>query len=510
VEDGVTCRQVTDAEGKSLAEKREQDPLTVKKEARDAVDEVLQTDPAENERLFSLVDPSDGFRHQPGSLLSMIALVAGTTVGAGCLALPAVSVPVGLLPSTSSLIAAWLYMLVSGLLLAEVSLHTMCTLGRSGISILSMAELTLGKAGAGVASAVYVFLHYALLVAYMGQGGNVLAEQIGSPTWFGTVLFSAVVGGSLFIFPSRAVDQANVALVALTVFTFCSLVLGTAPSGDQLSALATSSDVNWGGAFGMLPTAVLAMVYHNVVPVVCAKLEGDVARVRSALIAGSSLPLVMFLVWNGDILASASSLISSAAAGTDGIVDPLAEMRRASNSSLGQLVSVFSELAIITSFIGFVYGLTEFVQDALRSKQIAQTQQQEQGAGAPVDSQHGATQTRNHERNIAFSATLIPPCMIAVISPDLFFSALDSAGAFGISILFGALPALMAWQVRRRRQVWISEDHERTSNTSTLVAAAKDDLVPGGIFVLTLMVLGAAALITNEALERLLPFLQPS
>ena len=41
----------------------------------------------------------------------------------------------------------------------------MCELGSGGVSLTSMARRTLGVTGTRAASALYLFLHYALLVA---------------------------------------------------------------------------------------------------------------------------------------------------------------------------------------------------------------------------------------------------------------------------------------------------------------------------------------------------------
>ena len=46
-----------------------------------------------------------------------------------------------------------------------------------------------------------------------------------------------------------------------------------------------------------------AQVYHDLVPVVVSVLGGDRGRVRVALLAGSALPLAMFLAWDAVMLA---------------------------------------------------------------------------------------------------------------------------------------------------------------------------------------------------------------
>jgi len=53
-------------------------------------------------RLWSSLDAS--MKHQPGSLVGATALVAGTTVGAGVLALPTVASTAGFVPSTTTLL----------------------------------------------------------------------------------------------------------------------------------------------------------------------------------------------------------------------------------------------------------------------------------------------------------------------------------------------------------------------------------------------------------------------
>ena len=113
----------------------------------------------ERERLFSNLD-AETLKHRPGNLVGSVSLVAGTTVGAGVLALPAVTEAAGYGPSSAVICLIWLYSCVTGLLLAEVNLWLMCELGRGGVSMLSMARNTFGEPGKVVAGGTYLFLHY--------------------------------------------------------------------------------------------------------------------------------------------------------------------------------------------------------------------------------------------------------------------------------------------------------------------------------------------------------------
>jgi tyrosine-specific transport protein len=53
------------------------------------------------------------------------------------------------------------------------------------IGILSMAKKTLGPGPALGSGFVYVFIHYALLVAYMAEAGGVLTDVVNFPKWTG-------------------------------------------------------------------------------------------------------------------------------------------------------------------------------------------------------------------------------------------------------------------------------------------------------------------------------------
>lgn len=153
------------------------------------------------DKLFSSIEytKDEEAVHSPGSVFGAAALVAGTTVGAGILAVPFVTADSGFVaasgamtgPRTAHLLAdscaggglspqgftgllasagMWAYSVVCGLLLAEVNLNTLSSLGRTEATITTMAERTLGSSGSRVVGASYLFLHCAMLVACAPPG----------------------------------------------------------------------------------------------------------------------------------------------------------------------------------------------------------------------------------------------------------------------------------------------------------------------------------------------------
>jgi tyrosine-specific transport protein len=376
--------------------------------------------------------------------------VAGTTVGAGILALPAETSAAGFGAAAPALCAAWAYSAATGLLLAEVSLAAAADAGPEArqdgppASLLSLARRTLGSTGAALSGGAYLFLHYALLVAYTVKGGDVLGRALHVPPAAGAAAFTAALGAVCAFAAPEALDAANGALLAALLLAFGALLAAAAPN-VHLEAL---SQADWSALPPALPVIALAFVHHNVVPRVATACGGHAPSIRAAILGGTALPLAMFLAWEAAALGAADA----SAAGTD----PLAFL------GAPAAVDAFSLLAVATSYIGFVLGLSDFFGDAL--------------SGAPRPVRTAAP----------LAATLLPPLAAAVTYPIAFFGALEAAGVYGVATLFGILPGAMALAERAR-----------LARSGGGAAAVR--LLPGGDAVPVALAAAAAALVAADA-----------
>ncbi|KAM5584790.1 hypothetical protein ABKV19_004248 [Rosa sericea] len=413
-----------------------------------------QSEEAELERLFSNLNQAT-LKREPPSLSSAVFLVAGTTVGAGILAIPAVTQESGFLASAITCIFCWVYMVVTGLLIAEVNVNTMSQLGSGGVSLVSMAMRTVGNLGVQIVCWTYIFIHYALLVAYVARSSEILTNFVGIPLWESATLFSLVLGGICYFGSPRFIGAVNGVMVIGIIISFAALV-AVASEYLQLSALLKA---NFQAVPMSIPIIVLSFVYQNVVPVLCTDLEGDLSKVRTSIVLGTSIPLILFLVWDAVILGT----ITNVEMGTGKIMDPL-QLLQSTNAAVGPIVEVFSIFAIATSYIGFVLGLCDFLSDLLKLPA---------GRSRPV---------------LPYLLTLIPPVVLSLLDPDIFFKALDFAGTYGVLVLFGIVPAAMSWS-------------DRYSSSSTAVKLRR--LVPGGRLTLSLVVGGAGYVIFSEIIDKL-------
>ena len=363
-------------------------------------------------------------QHATGSVVGAAALVAGTTVGAGVLALPAATISTGFVPSTAALLMAYVFMTMSGLLIAELTLNQIGRTGRPGLGLLDLYETSLGSGWAVVGTAAYFFLHYAMMVAYIAQGGTNVESFVGSTVVPPQVLFATLVGGALLGAKPAWVESVNNIMVLAVAASFLGIVGIGAPSADW-SALVNPQAQHPEAVISCFPILFLALVYQNIVPTVVNNLEGDRTKVTQAIIGGTTAPLLMFLAWNAVCLGNAGG-----ASNTEGL-DPVALLQSGAaggSTLLAPLVTTFSVLALVTSLIGFTYGLVDAWTDVFGINQ--------------------KSEAFKKYRPALFALTYLPPLGLSMTDPNIFFTALEYGGAFGVSTLFLVLPPLMVWKER--------------------------------------------------------------
>ena len=416
-------------------------------------------------------------RHASGSTIGAAALVAGTTIGAGVLALPAATVGTGFLTSSIAMVVAWFFMASSGLLVAELSLNRFGETGRPGLGILDLYENSLGKAWGLVGSAAYFFLHYAMLVAYIAQGGanlDGLLNSIGLDVLsgipgMGQLLFVGTGATALYFARASLVENVNNLLV-LGVFASFLGILGLGVGSADFGALLNPANQHPAQILGTFPIIILALVYQNVVPTVVTQLEGDRQKITTAILAGTTLPFLMFEAWNAVILGNVLSLGAPSSLET---IDPVAVLKEGSDGQLlSSLVGCFSELALVTSLVGFVFGLLDALTDV---------------ASLPTEGP-----AYEKLKPMLFAGVFLPPLALAVSSPDIFYQALDYGGSFGVSTLFLLLPPIMVWK-------------QRYSDDQALLTTKP--MVPLGKITLGSMGTAAAAMIAQQAFEKFSPIL---
>ena len=356
-----------------------------------------------------------------GHVLGGALLVAGTAIGGGMLALPVVTAAGGFLPAALIYVLCWAFMTATALLFVEIFLWS-----KEEVNIVSMAKMTLGTPGKIVAWILYLFLFYSLTIAYISGGGGLVDDLLKSiahfdyPKWLGVLLFVAIFAPFVTI-GARAVDSLNKLLMTGLIVSF--LIFVALGIGHIELHLLERIDL----PMALLATPVMftSFGFQGIVPTLTNYLDRDPHRARKAILIGSTLPLLAYIIWEGLILGvipfegleEARALGQSAVAPLKNIV---------AHPWLYPVGEFFAFFAIVTSFLGVTLGLLDFLADGLKVKK-----------------------TPTGRLRLSF---LIygPPLIFAMFNPCVFLNALHYAGGLGCALLLGLLPILMAWRGRYR------------------------------------------------------------
>jgi tyrosine-specific transport protein len=376
-----------------------------------------------------------------GKVFGGALLVAGTAIGGGMLALPVLTAQGGFIPATMIYVLCWLFMASTGLLLMEVFLWN-----KEEVNIVSMARMTLGVPGKVFAWVLYLFLFYSLTVAYMSCGGK-LAEDVFEilgktefPQWIGplcfVILFAPFVG-----LGAKAVDRVNVVLMSGLIISFLTFVI----LGVSHIEWDFMERINWKLALAATPVMFTSFGFQGIVPTLTNYLDRNPIKVKRAILIGSFMPLVAYIIWEALILGviPLDFLEVAKKEGQTAVVPLKNILHLPWLYCVGQFFAFF---AIVTSFLGVTLGLLDFLADGLKIKKDMKG------------------------RTLLSLLIFVPPLLFAMMNPCIFLNALQYAGGLGCALLLGLLPILMAWSGRYRLKL------------------KSDYSLPGGRVVLSLLI----------------------
>lgn len=365
-------------------------------------------------------------------ILGSTLIIAGTTIGAGMLALPIASAGIGFGTSLLLMFALWALMAYTALLMVELHQYA-----DHNATLHTLAKQILGNKGKYVASFAMLFLFYALCAAYIAGGGGQFADRL--EMVFGvelsgttaTLLFTLLVALTVTI-GTHAVDKLNRVLFTLKLIAMGSVLFLLAPNVTQ--GYLTSMPLQQGLIVASIPVIFTSFGFHGSIPAIVNYLEGDTKALKKAIVIGSSLPLVIYVFWQIVTLGvvQQSTLVENT--GLASLINLLADTVHV--EKLATIIGIFADLALVTSFLGVSLGLFEYLRD-LGSK-FNKTKNTDQ---------KGHTLTFG-QRAAAAAVTFVPPLCFALFYPQGFIMTLGYA-AIALAILAIFLPALMVSKTRK-------------------------------------------------------------
>ncbi len=389
-------------------------------------------------------------------------IVAGTTIGAGMLALPITTGISGFWYSSLLLLVCFTFMLFSVFLLLEVNLWST----NQAANLITLVKERLGIVGQTIAWISFLLLLYSVAAAYLSGGGSLIGEVFGISSILGVWIFM-IIFGFIVIFETKFIDMINRFLMFGLIGAFILILFLAAPYAKIPHFTVGKPEY----LFATVPVVILSFTSHIIVPSLRTYLGGNVKQLKRALLIGSFIPLIFYLVWEFLII---SVLPLSGPSGLEMIgkkPHPVSELITALSTALESpwiaiVVGFFSFFSLVTSFFGVALSLYHFLADGLSIR-------------------------KNFTGKIILLANMfIPPLLFVLFYPSGFLLAIGYAGVF-VAILYGIFPVIMAWKGRYMQKV------------------KGEFRVPGGKVVLLMIFIGSIVVIFFQiaATKGLLPSL---
>lgn len=357
-------------------------------------------------------------------MLGSIAIVAGTAIGAGMLALPLATAALGIIPALVLLVVIWGVSAYTSLLMLEINLRT-----GVGDNVHAITGKLLGKKGQIIQGASFLSLLFALTAAYLTGGSSLLVLKaknmfdIVLDNQVAVLLFTLVLGGFAALGVAW-VDKVSRFLFSLMILLLVVVVLFLLPEVSIASmatgAIAESMTSSWMAA---IPVVFTSFGFHVCIATLVRYLDGDAVSLRKVLLIGSTIPLACYVLW---LLVTLGTVGGYEVSGFEGSLPSLVTALQdiAHTPWISKCISLFADLALVTSFLGVTLSLYDFVAELTRAKETFA----------------GRIQT--------WLLTFTPPVLCALYLPEGFVAVLGFA-AVPLVVMIIFLPIVMALRQRQ-------------------------------------------------------------
>lgn len=362
-------------------------------------------------------------------------IIAGTTIGAGMLAIPIVTAGIWFYTALAVMIFSALVLMSTGLYLLEVGVQRPL-----GDNYHTLVREILGKKWSYFSSLCVVAAMYSAMYAYISTGTFTITDYIsipGTSAFFIRVLVSSIftlwvagfVGSSV-----RWVAHTTSILVGLMIITFLMMTVIALPQ-VSLSTLNRSQPTDlthweyWKYLPYALPVCLASFGFHVNVPSLVKHFRGDITKVKYSVCLGVIIALVIYVIWLFIVYANIPRASFHSVQGTEDEVVRMMHLlagnlpSKSSRVLLLESVRWFGLLALVTSFFGIGLALFDYFLDFFRLEENAKG------------------------RCWAGLLTFLPPYMASLIAPRGFVAAISFVGltaAFWTVII----PVLLAYKLR--------------------------------------------------------------
>ncbi|MDO4431051.1 MAG: aromatic amino acid transporter [Lonepinella koalarum] len=296
--------------------------------------------------------------------LGSALIVAGTTIGAGMVSMPLTSAGLGFGYTLFLLIFLWALLAYSALLFVEVYQKA----PRLDAGIATLAEQYFGMTGRILATLSLVVFMYAILTVYVLMSSDLISSVLPALQSYGkeiSIVFT-VFFGIFIVAGTGKVDFATRVLFIAKLASLAVLLILMLPKVTMENLMALPLDKAL--LISASPFFFTSFGFHPVIPSINSYLNGDIKRLRIAIIAGTGLPLFVYILWqmatHGVLTQFEMTRLLAEDPTLGGLVNVITQIT--GSELIGWAVRLFSLFALFTSFLGVALALFDCLDDLLQ------------------------------------------------------------------------------------------------------------------------------------------------
>ena len=357
-----------------------------------------------------------------GAIFTSSLLVLGNVLGVGVLALPITAGLGGFIPAVIGTFVIWLFMLFAAWLIASK-----INPNEKNFDLPSFYKEELGTGAKWIAIICNLIILYGVLVAYLSGFSSMLTGLFPVLANYKTLIiviyFIIVIG--LILYGIKALRKGMIFLMIALWICFI-LMIVTGLSKMQPSLLLYT---DWKYIPIVLPIAVSAFHFHNIIPTVYKSLNNNKKATYKAIFIGVLIGLFINLVWVvlvlGTLPENGSGVTSIVYANVHSYTANVPMSAVLQNKVFSIAGLIFACLAITSSFMTNGAGLFGYISDIC----------------------YHYLKTDN--KMVIGAISFLPPLIVTLVYPNLFLKALSIVGGVGEDILFGILPAIIILKIAK-------------------------------------------------------------
>lgn len=344
--------------------------------------------------------------------IGAIALIAGTCIGSGMIALPMTLVKIGIIPCIILMFLVWILIYFTSLVNVELNLQA-----GTGLPLGKLSRKYSNKAVEIFSTICFKLLSYSLLSVYIYGGSLVLKSMLSYKlgTEYSFIMIATCYSSIailLLLLPLKLMDYINRILFIGLIAVIFALIAGLFSMlnwnhlplfGENYNSLSA-----WNSILPVLFTSFGFQVIFHTLTNFCNK---NTKMLKSVFFWGSLIPAIVYLIWTisilGVIYQENPDFYNQMSIGKTNLDDLIRELSNIAKWPLVQmLIWWLSLLAMVTSVLGVGLGLCDSIKNIL-----------------PLEVK------KSKFKNItAAISTIAPAYLVAIIIPNTFISLLGFAG----------------------------------------------------------------------------------